>query len=312
MARPLKDGLGYFPLDTDIFQDKDVQMLMMRYGSDGFALYVYILCATYKDRGYYLQIDDDWECIAARDTGMSLEAVKQVVAYLLGRSLLAKRTINGGPTCKSSTLAGSVDTVTSAGIQRRYQLAVAERARKRNVEVDGRIWLLSDEETEPFIRVTGRESFSGNNEGFSGNNEGFSGKNDIKKRKENKRKGKENIYTPSASDIWIDHPDVNAAFIRYILFRAGGGSFPRQQAEALRDQILAMSQDPAKQVKIIDQSTRAGWKEFYPLGERRGSGSGFGSGRKNKPDFRNFEQRTYDFRELERQLLSQQLGGGGS
>ena len=79
----------------------------------------------------------------------------------------------------------------------------------------------------------------------------------------------------------------------------------RPQVEALRDQILAMTQDPAEQVRIIDQSTRAGWKDFYPVEDRRQRPAQRNSG---ADSFRNYEQRAYDYGELERQLL----GGAGS
>lgn len=306
MARPRKAGLSYFPLDVNIFEDKDVRILIERYGAAGYALYMRILCLTYGGDGYFLVIDDDWEYLIAKDIKCSRESVQQMTKYLLGRSLLVKRTVNG-LTCKSSTLTESVTIVTSPGIQRRYQCAIAERGRKNAVKVDGRIWLLEDEETLPFIKVSGRESFSGKNEGFSGNNESFSGKNDTKKSKEKQRKEEKNIYTPSADDVWIEHPDVNASFVRYLNIRAGGGKLMRQQVEALREQLLAMSSDPAEQVKIIDQSTRAGWKMFYPLG---GNGGGQLHARKTSgvDGFRNVEQRAYDFQKLERQLL----GGAGS
>lgn len=305
MARPRKAGLSYFPLDSDIFADKEIRTLMSRYGSDGFTVYTYVLCETYRGEGYYLALDDDWEYLAADDVKCSRESVQQIMKYLFGRSLLVKRTLSADPTCKSSKLAGPVTIITSAGIQRRYQLAVAERARKTTVEVDGRIWLLEEEETLPSIKVTGRECFSWNNSNFSRKNSSSSGKNAGKKSKENKRK-EEKTYTPAATDIWFENPDVNASFVRYIGMRAGGGRFTRAQAEAFREQLLAMSSDPAEQVRIVDQSTRGGWKNFYPLEDR--SGQRPVKKMSGVDGFRNFEQRTYDYQALERQLL----GGVGT
>ena len=296
MARPKKQGLDYFPLDSNIFADKEIRALIARYGTDGFAFYAYILCEIYREKGYYLELDDDWEFFAAKDLGISRESEKQILAYLFGRSLLTKR---------SSTLPSPVTAITSAGIQRRYQAAVADRARKGIVEVNERFWILSEEETLPFIKVTSQDGFSGNNEGFSGKNHGLSGEKSVKESKGKKSKGKENIFTPTAEDVWFSHPDVNASFIRYLGVRAGGGSFSRAQAEALREQIQAMTQDPQEQVKIIDQSTRGGWKSFYPLNSRRQRPE---QRTKGVDGFRNIEQRSYDFAELERQLL----GGAGS
>lgn len=290
MARPKKQGLDYFPLDSNIFADKEIRALMARYGTDGIAFYTYILCEVYRGKGYYLELDDDWEFFAAKDLGISRESEKQIMAYLFGRSLLTKR---------SSTLPSPVTVITSAGIQRRYQAAVADRARKGAVEVDERFWILSKEETLPFIKVTSQAGFSENNESFSRKNRGLSEEKSPKESKGNKSKGKENIFTPSADDAWFSDPDVNASFVRYLGVRAGGGNFSRQQAEALREKIQAMSQDPQEQIRIIDQSTCGGWKTFYPLdGRKRPASKTTGA-----DGFRNYEQRSYDYSELERKLL---------
>ena len=304
MARPRKSGLSYFPLDTNFTSDKDIQMIKNCYGWTGVMFFVRILEQTYGGDGYYLVVDDDWEFLIADFMGISRELVQQLVRYFVSRSLLAKRTVNG-LTCKSSILTEAVTVITSPGIQRRYQFAVAERGRKNAVKVDGRIWLLDEEETLPFIKVSGREGFSRNNEGFSRNNEGFSRNNSTNKRKENKTK-REKTYTPSAEDVWFDHPDVNAAFIRYLNIRAGGGNLMRPQVEALKEQLLAMSAEPAEQIKIIDQSTRAGWKMFYELGGQNAQRQP--SRRSGVDGFRNIDQRSYDYAALERQLL----GGAGS
>ena len=35
LARPRKDGLDYFPLDVDLFEDDKIKILKARYGADG-------------------------------------------------------------------------------------------------------------------------------------------------------------------------------------------------------------------------------------------------------------------------------------
>ena len=62
--------------------------------------------------------------------------------YLASRSLLTK----------ISTLAGPVTTITSPGIQKRYQEAM--KGQKRTVDVYSEIWLLKKDETASFIKVT--------------------------------------------------------------------------------------------------------------------------------------------------------------
>lgn len=45
MARPMKNGLTYFPFDVDFFTDKKIKRLRAKYGADGIAVYMYLLSA---------------------------------------------------------------------------------------------------------------------------------------------------------------------------------------------------------------------------------------------------------------------------
>ena len=56
MARPIKKGLDYFPVDTDIFENIQVRKLKSRYKSFGFLAYFTLLCDIYKKEGYFLQL----------------------------------------------------------------------------------------------------------------------------------------------------------------------------------------------------------------------------------------------------------------
>lgn len=42
MARPIKDGVDYFPKDTDFYQDDKVRLLRARFGPKGMYLLDYI------------------------------------------------------------------------------------------------------------------------------------------------------------------------------------------------------------------------------------------------------------------------------
>lgn len=128
MPRPKKNGLDYFPLDVDFLDDPKIKILKARYGRDGIVFYIYLLCEIYK-QGYYLQVDDDFEYIISDDLKIDQNKAKQVLNFLLSRSLFDNK------------LFQSDKVLTSAGIQKRFQLAVKERARKNPIEV-GRYWLL--------------------------------------------------------------------------------------------------------------------------------------------------------------------------
>ena len=140
MARQQKTGLDYFPLDVNIFTDNKIRILKARYGVNGVSVYIYLLCEIYKN-GYYMQWNDDLKFILADELNLTDGFIEQVLKFLLERSLFDNKLF------QSDTI------LTSPGIQRRYQLAVKERAKKTPIRIKG-FWLLEAEETEPFIKVT--------------------------------------------------------------------------------------------------------------------------------------------------------------
>ena len=162
MARPQKKGIEYFPLDVGFFEDKTIKVLKGRYGTDGITVYLYILCAAYKENGYYVRADDDFKYIAADDLSMSGEKIGQIINFLCGRSLL------------DSKLFTSDKVLTSHGIQKRFQEAVKVRASKTTVEVERKYWVLDEKETQPFVKFAKNEGFSEKNPSYSEKNPCFS------------------------------------------------------------------------------------------------------------------------------------------
>lgn len=54
MARPLKEGLDYFPIDVDMAADEKVEFIEAKYGPAGFATIIHLLSAIYR-QGYYIK-----------------------------------------------------------------------------------------------------------------------------------------------------------------------------------------------------------------------------------------------------------------
>lgn len=79
MARPLKSGLDYFPLDVDIFQDIKVRKIAKTYGSDSYSILIGLLCQIYRDKGYYITWDDDLAFCVADTLGINEDTVTQVI-----------------------------------------------------------------------------------------------------------------------------------------------------------------------------------------------------------------------------------------
>lgn len=280
LARPRKDGLDYFPLDADFFEDEKIRILKARYGADGIILYIYLLCRIYK-HGYYMKVNEDFEYLISDDLKMSPDKVKQVLTFLLSRSLF------------DNTLFQSDAVLTSAGIQRRFQLAVKERAKKNPIQA-GRYWLLKEAETEPFIKCTQFEGFSQKNNNSSGKNKDNSREQSLKESKV-----KNDIYnTPFP-------PELERAFQLYLSVREHNfGEIIPEQVQALREDLLSLTTDPTEQLAIVKKATAGGWKSFYKSKEKSGKKTQEKKDTgKKRSKFSNFQERTYDMGDLERAMI---------
>ena len=175
MARPQKKGLLYFPFDTDFFADLKIRALSARYGSDGLIFYIWLLAEIYRENGYYIVWNEDSEDAAIASLGLSEGSMKQIMTFLASRSLIIE-----------ITLASSDTIITSPNIQKRYQ-EVAKSLR-REIIVDDEIWLLNEEDTASFIKVTQNSDKSRKNSNKSGKNGSKSRKNPTNKIKVNEMK----------------------------------------------------------------------------------------------------------------------------
>lgn len=181
MARPPKKGLDYFPFDAEFFSDRKIRILKSKYGADGIAVYIHVICDIYRE-GYYIEVDNlnDYLYLIADDTGASYDKVQQIIAYLCKGEILQKF---------EATVCSGVTVITSHGIQKRYVSAMKGR-KKRVADVKGEYWLLSESEEaelDTFIKSAKNEDYSENNHSFSEKNPDKSEINDANKKKINKR-----------------------------------------------------------------------------------------------------------------------------
>ena len=84
MSRPKRDGLLYFPLDTDffLFPDKRIKRLHSRFKNDGLILYLYLQAEIYRN-GYYIRWDEETEEDIADDLCLKEGFIEQVLTFLL-------------------------------------------------------------------------------------------------------------------------------------------------------------------------------------------------------------------------------------
>lgn len=115
MARPLKSGIDYFPLDCNFMKDIKVRKILRACGPGAIAVIVNLLCTIYQGDGYYMLWDEDTGFLIADDVGVKESFVHEVV-----KTAVQVEFFNAGMFDTRSIL-------TSAGIQRRYKEATARR-----------------------------------------------------------------------------------------------------------------------------------------------------------------------------------------
>lgn len=276
MARPVKDGLDYFPKDTGFYRDRKIRALIGRFGCDGAALYDYILCEVYGDKGYYTEIDDSFVDIAAADLGISPEKIGLILNYLLDKSMLL-----------DGTLFKAVKVLTSRGIQTRYQEAVRERAKKRGICVHGELWLLNEAESESFVEVRHNESLSLKNSSKSGKNSSKSMEESIKESKGKEsitplppkggmgtKPGKRESHFALKEDAKIllrdyvgDDEELHKVLGEFIRIRQDLRAVNSKQgiSSLLRELERLSGGDRALKLQLIRQSCANSWKSVFPI-----------------------------------------------
>ena len=78
-GRPLKQGIDYFPLATDFFQDVKVRKIMRACGPNAASVLISLLCNIYRDNGYYILWDEDLPFFIADEGGVSEGCVKETL-----------------------------------------------------------------------------------------------------------------------------------------------------------------------------------------------------------------------------------------
>jgi len=183
VPRPLKDGVGYFPKDTDFYQDYKVRLLRAQFGAKGMYLLDYLLCEIYGKNGYYLPWNED-VCLLVADA-VGCECSPQFIGEL----------IIGATKCSffDKRVLDAFSVLTSAGIQRRYIRMFNSREK---IQIIREYWLLNNENvkdvpTNAFDKLVFISDKSTENPVKSTENPVKSTENSIKENKEKQRKGKQ-------------------------------------------------------------------------------------------------------------------------
>ena len=201
--------------------------------------------------------------------------MKQVLNFLLERSLF------------DSKLFQSDKVLTSAGIQKRYQEAVKTRASKKAIIV-GKYWLLKEEETASYIKVTLFEDKSEINKHKSEINPNLSIEKTHKVKESKVKENKENKSSGYFSD-----KKLNELFEQYLIMREKKGKpVVGYQLKILIDRLNQVAANTKEKIEVVSNAIAGDWNTFYPI--KRNT---------KKNTFAAFEKREYNHDALEKQAL---------
>ncbi len=182
MARPVKEGLQYFPFDVDFFNDDKIQLLSSEFQSLGENIVIRLFCKIYAN-GYFYKCSDDEIALLARSLadGTKPALVKEIIRAAVNRNIFNKQ------------LYESFEILTSNGIQKRF---VDAAGRRKAVEICQEFWLrgfqdLPDNFTVTPIDVNIYPGYCNINPGSSVPNDTKTPQSKVKesKRKVNQSKG---------------------------------------------------------------------------------------------------------------------------
>ena len=122
MARPIKLGLDYFPMDTTFFQNIRIRRLIKEHGFSGLALYLNLVCDIYAN-SYYLQIDSDYYFIMSDQIGKTEDELRKQIATMYKIGLFEKQFETEG-------------VVTSKEIQENYIFCKGKRFKAKRLDLN--------------------------------------------------------------------------------------------------------------------------------------------------------------------------------
>lgn len=155
MARPVKEGLDYFPFDVDFATNEKTEAITGEFGPKGVLIFIYLLAAIYR-KGYYLE----WTELAKNQL---VNRVSGATGELVG--LVVKRLTEYGTFNKDLFLSDNVLT------SQRIQETFTDATKRRKSQKPTLYWINAD-----------------NNSSSNGVNDDINAQSKVKESKVNKNK----------------------------------------------------------------------------------------------------------------------------
>lgn len=247
MARPLKQGLDYFPLDVGFLQDMKVRRIIKSCGASAISVLIWLLGSCYRDEGYYIWWTEDLPFIVADEIGVTEGCVQEVV----------KRALQVG--FFDASMKEKHGILTSAGIQKRF-LEVTSRRKAAFLRRD--FALISVNVDNNSINVCNNSINVYSNE-----------QSKVKKRKgkESKEKEEEKNVLSSQDEIiqsyFSSNPELEESLRRWLDMREEKkASVSPTALKKNLTQLKKLSNGNIEDaVLIVEQSIENQWLGFWPL-----------------------------------------------
>ena len=179
MARPIKNGLDYFPMDV-VCNDK-IELIEAEFGLTGFAIVVKLFQKIYGEHGYFCEWTDEVALLFGKKNGLGGNVVSEIVGASIKRGIFDK------------DLYKRYCILTSVGVQKRYFEAVS---RRKQVEVKEEYLLIS------YTRFSDNVSKNSVNVDIDYENVCNNPQRKVKKSKVNQSKGEENKEKICTADFY--------------------------------------------------------------------------------------------------------------
>lgn len=260
MARPIKEGIDYFPFDVDLIKDRKLRRVKIKYGSTAVQVYISLLCILYKDKGYYIDYfgekkeDVLWEVCETLQGKYQpdIETVESIIEDLVACGLFDDDQF------KSRTI------ITSRRAQRTYYGATVDR---KAANINYNYWLLSENEMKelssrhPILINFINRQINEVNQPINLVNRTNNTQSKVEKRKVNK--SKENNKDVASSCDYFDNHEVNALFLEFLELRKTLKCKNTDRAiKLLLDKLNAHDDQIKKQ--SLENAIMNSWKSVYP------------------------------------------------
>lgn len=262
MARQIKQGIDYYPMDVNFLNDIKVRKVLRGCGAQSMAVILYLLGNIYRDEGYYMRWDDEEDPFLVSDVvGVSEGAVRETIKKSLQVEFF------------DSKLFEKESILTSKGIQERFMEATVRRI---SVNIKAAYWLLDKTGANMVVEKINvyrnsinvdnnsknvddnrqskvKESKVNNNINTNNNNSLYKGQN-------------VNSFTVCV-DNFTKNDELKKQLTSFARLRASKKkSFTAETFRLFLEQLKSLSGDnETVMIEILRASVMNGWINIYPL-----------------------------------------------